>query len=568
MGIEPPLSSQDIIPDDFSSSTSTNSPRYHEARQQGTSSFREETPILNAGCTDQSCLTSILSSTVSSSDKPPVVLEEKFAAEKVKRARIEDGVRVSNSVPSNESSTKSHIVQPSSEHPDRLLGTPTHALALHPASTSKSVPAENVSNLASNSTTTIPNQSPTSTPNQSPSPTSQSNNINKAPQPTSNNQDPPQPKPSPSGERRINAPPTVVVNTVPAPEAKPVAGTKDKLAPIGSTPQPQPTVNNPAVTSTTSLSPTPTPPPPTVASPTPAPAPSSNPSIKQNPENPKPPKPIAEGNEKLSSGQLTSIAIGVACAASLFLFAILVVIFKIRVSRKKARSRYKADDLFGSSERPSFSDSDLSRNSVFVVPRPIANKFPLNPEPPREKSPFVGPNFTGIGARTPSPHHQMSTGRRFEPIALTTQSYSPTPIRPPRSPLKTQLIQRPEELYHPQAQGTSQNFQFDAQSLRSHSQNGQTRVKDLHELEGHEYNDAMEYLDRHYEDQAYESMTDPSNYSNYDQSQLIGMKFMQVEDRPYDHRYTVDRNGVLNNFSPTEYTDSRDSDFYFKKRAT
>ncbi|KAH9461602.1 hypothetical protein Pst134EA_017899 [Puccinia striiformis f. sp. tritici] len=93
----------------------------------------------------------------------------------------------------------------------------------------------------------------------------------------------------------------------------------------------------------------------------------------------------------------------------------------------------------------------------------------------------------------------------------------------------------------------------------------------------------MEYLEDYYpesnQSSTFQSNVDPHHTHHHHQqlkqnpAEMIGMEFMQVEDRPYDHRYTVDRNGVLNNYAPSippvpVPEIPRDSDYFYKKRIT
>ncbi|KAI7950423.1 hypothetical protein MJO29_009097 [Puccinia striiformis f. sp. tritici] len=318
-----------------------------------------------------------------------------------------------------------------------------------------------------------------------------------------------------------------------------------------------------------------------------------------------------ESNGKGNTSQLTSIAIGVGCAASLVVFAILVVIFKIKVSRKRARKQERfGDDFFGSHDRLSFSDSDGSRKSEFVVPRPIGSKFPStpsgSPELGKEKhgyngSPLIGiPNHAGIGAHSSKPsstHSLTDSPRNHVPTHLNFQSNSDPdnylPPRPPRSPLRPgHSTQKPEAFYHPQHYvRPSNSYTPDSQSIYSTNtatRTGAGKAKALPaEFYGHpthEHNYAMEYLEDYYpesnQSSTFQSNVDPHHHPHHQQQQfkqnpaeMIGMEFMQVEDRPYDHRYTVDRNGVLNNYAPSippvpVPEIPRDSDYFYKKRIT
>jgi hypothetical protein len=146
---------------------------------------------------------------------------------------------------------------------------------------------------------------------------------------------------------------------------------------------------------------------------------------------------------------------------------------------------------------------------------------------------------------------------------MQSSSYTNIPPRPPRSPLRPQATHKPEAYHNPHGYSATNSYTPDTQSIYStNTAKGKAAAPEFYGHPSHEYNYAMEYLDHHYPD----SNVDSTYQSNHHQGEMIGMSFMPVEDRPYDSRYTVDRNGILNNYTPSISTAARESDYYYKKR--
>ncbi|CAH7685529.1 expressed protein [Phakopsora pachyrhizi] len=106
------------------------------------------------------------------------------------------------------------------------------------------------------------------------------------------------------------------------------------------------------------------------------------------------------------------------------------------------------------------------------------------------------------------------------------------PSRPPRSPLRPQMGE----------------YRDDNQSRRDQENN------EYEEYDNQNYEDDRDdYLDSYYSS-GNPQKEEGYDYDDYDDSypqdirDSTGYDVMRPEDRPYDHRYTVDRNGRLNNF--------------------
>ncbi|KNZ57997.1 hypothetical protein VP01_201g6 [Puccinia sorghi] len=400
-----------------------------------------------------------------------------------------------------------------------------------------------------------------------------------AAKPTSKSSSTPPPSNSPAtppAKARV-VDPNSPAPTTPSPTNSRTANINTNSLPAKSTPLPSPTPTSetsrgaaakedkPASRATPAAS---KPPVETIPSPSPNPSAAETVTPNTQTETPKITK-APESDSQGNTSQLTSIAIGVACAASLAIFAILVVIFKIRVSRKRSRRQERfGDDFFGSHDRLSFSDSDGSGSKpLFVPPRPIASQVSSS-TPGAEKPMTSGyPNLTGIGAHSPRAQSLADSARTYPPAPLNLQSsaYSHFPPRPPRSPLRPQATHNPG-VYHRAPQGISgpQSYTPDNQSVySSHSARGKAEMSEFYGQPTPDYNYALEYLNNYYPT----SHADSTYQASHAPGDIIGMDLMHVEDRPYDARYTVDRNGVLNNYAPSiRGAGTRDSDYYYKKR--
>ncbi|KAA1068838.1 hypothetical protein PGT21_003148 [Puccinia graminis f. sp. tritici] len=538
---------------------------HHQTRQSEQLKFQTSHPLLTRYPVNIAPSPAVLDTVGTPSGKVSLALRARH--EIARRARIEDARKVDpGNITTTDDSLKSTPVQPSTEPPRKKISIPKQvASATTPASNTKPTTfADNVAN---------PNTKPTPPGSTTANPPAKAPAVDPNP-PITNSRTPINPTPSAPPNNTAPAksalpPSTAVTPLTPTPEASPEATAK--TAPSGTV-----IANKPAVESVTPTAPT-----------TPlVPSPAANVTAQRevtphNHTESAKVEAVPQGSSKVNTSQLTSIAIGVACAASLVIFAILVVIFKIRVCRKRARRTEKlGDDFFGSQDRLSFSDSaGSSRKSLFLVPRPIGNKFP---ESAQEKpaSTFGSPNHAGIGAHSPQIQSLADAPRNHSPSPLTLQTHSNyVPPRPPRSPLRAQTVQKPDAFYHPQkAYAGSEHYTQDSQSMYSiPATRAQANAPEFYGQPTHEYEYAMEYLENYYPDNyessAYTSNVDPpgpAGLAKNHKPEMIGMEFMQVEDRPYDHRYTVDRNGVLNNYTPSipSVPVPRESDYFYKKRVS
>ncbi|OAV93243.1 hypothetical protein PTTG_05576 [Puccinia triticina 1-1 BBBD Race 1] len=523
---------------------------YHQTTQSESLKFQTGHPLLTLYPINIASTPAVLDTVDIPSGKVSLALRTRH--EIARRARIEETKKVDpGTSTTSDDPAKPAPVQQSTEPPRKKVSVPKQAAnALNPAPSAK--PATFADNAPTNpptkpttpvnATTNPPPKAPAVDPN--PLPANSRTTLNPNPSAPPNN----------VAIGKTSLPPSpAVAPLTPIPEISREGAARDKPAPSGASAGVKPPIDTANITSQRELTPN-----------------NHTESAKIEPV------PVPDAHSK-STSHLTSIAIGVACAASLVIFAMVVVIFKIRVSKKRARRQDKlGDDFFGSHDRLSFSDSADSRKSLFLVPRPIGNKFPLNTDSRQEKA----TNHAGIGAHSP-PQSFADATRNHTPIPLTLQSHSNyAPPRPPRSPLRAQAIQKPGAFYHPRSNAGSEHYTPDTQSVYStNTGRGNAKPPEFYGQPTHEYNYAMEYLENYYPDSyessAYHSNADPlasgpGGHPRNGPAETIGMDFLQVDDRPYDHRYTVDRNGILNNYTPSlpPVPVPRESDYFYKKRVT